>query len=919
MSTGPSGTSGEAADGAEDRAGSGPGPAPDVTTSLLETLPIGSVLLDGRDTVLLWNPVMEEILGWPAEEAVGMAVSRLVLESDALDHARRVLREEHRWRGILSVRCRDGSVAEVEGQAATLYDAAENPLILANIAETARLRAVEQDLAALDALFVSSPIGIALFDTEGRFVRVNDELARLDGAAPEYHLGRTIPEVLPNWMAEDVAAAQDSVLETGQPVVDRVLTAPDGVGARSVSYGRLTDRHGRILGIVGAVMDITERRKAVQQVEAARQRLSLLDDVGVALGDQLEIHAVSQALASSLAPRFADYVGVMPHGEIAHGDELPRTGAVTGADLQLIGVAARYGGEAVDRLLHAGRELRVERGSVFGRVLATGTPYLVNSRRELIAAAGETDPMVSTALELDVNSLLAVPLRARGIVLGLLLIARSGGRAPFDHDDLTLVVEVADRAGTALDNARLYARERAGALTLQRSLLPQRVPEPPGIRVAYRYVPASSGTEVGGDWFDVIPLAAGRVAFVVGDVMGHGLRAAATMGRLRTAVRTLTGLDLSPDELLRRVNELADDLAQTPDEPLMATCVFALYDPSPTALAGRRGGLLTVATAGHMPPLLLTADGSGGRRARILDLPPGAPLGVGDVPFDSVEVEVAEGTVLILYTDGLVENRGEDITEGIGRLCAMLTQAGVDGEDADPLDERPGTGTGGHPRERPPGGAGSGGAAPGAEGGTAPAPGAARAVDTESGPEGPGWSEALAEETVENPGYEVPPDIENACDALIAARKRPTGEGTSAPEDDIALLMATLGGLPEGSSSSWTFSGGSHTVRAARYAVNETLREWGLAALCDTAVLLVSELVTNSVRYARGPVGLRLVRGTSLLVEVSDRLPDPPRVSHPTTDDEGGRGVALVARESSRWGTRYGPVGKSVWFELPLE
>ncbi len=372
---------------------------------------------------------------------------------------------------------------------------------------------------------------------------------------------------------------------------------------------------------------------------------------------------------------------------------------------------------------------------------------------------------------------------------------------------------------------------------LQRSLLPQHVPAPPGVRVAYRYVPGSSGAEVGGDWFDVIPLAGGRVAFVVGDVMGHGLQAAATMGRLRTAVRTLAGLDLSPHDLLQRVGELADDLTPSPDEPLMATCVYAVYDPSTRRCC--------LARAGHLPPLLLTAAPGGGRQARTVDIPSGAPLGVGGVDFESAEFEVEEGSVLVLYTDGLIENRGEAITDGVDRLRGLLS--------------------------------------------TAPAAPDSAARDDVS--------------------------LEDACDTVISTLGA-TLSGHAA--DDVALLMAQLGGLPAGFSAAWTFPAEGHAVRHARATVRRALHEWGLSALEDEAVLLVSELVTNSLRYAHGPIGVRMVRGRSLLVEVSDPLPDPPRPQQAGEEDEGGRGLQLVARSSRRWGTRHGAMGKTVWFELPL-
>ncbi|OEU85468.1 protein phosphatase [Streptomyces abyssalis] len=805
--------------------------------SILDTLRVGTVMLDGKGKILLWNPMTEEILGWRADQVVGSRIQDFL--EDGYDEGERLrdeaLRNEGRWRGSMRILHSDGHRVAVEGRVTLLHDTQNRTVVIANIVETSRIRAVEHDLAALDALFASSPLGIALFDKDKRFVRVNESLARLNQLAAEEHTGRTVHDVLPSWMAEEVSAVQSTVLETGEPLVDVVMPAPEGPGSRSVSYSRLTTDKGEVLGVSTVFMDITERREALEKIEAARERLALLDDVGVGLADRFDVTAISQALASSLVPRLADYAGVMLIGAAAHGGDLPDIELLTGTPLFQLGVAARHEGPTVNRMLRVGQDVPFLADSFFGRTLASGVPHIASSPRELLAATYPGDPKMQAALDLKVHSLMAVPLRARGVVLGLLVVSRAEGREQFGRDDIALAMELADRAGVSLDNARLYARERAGALMLQRSLLPQKVPEPPGVQVAYRYVPGSSGTEVGGDWFDVIPLAGGRVAFVVGDVMGHGLHAAVTMGRLRTAVRTLAGLDLPPDELLRRINDLADDFVQTSDDPLIATCVYAVYDPST-----RRCSL---AKAGHPPPLLLTEAADGSWVADTLELPSGAPLGVGGVPFETFDLEVVEGSVLILYTDGLIEARGEDITQGIDRLCGMLS---------------------GGPARRDP---------------------------------------------------DTPATLEAACDSVIDDLESRTA---SQPNDDVALLMAKLGGLPQGSAASWTFPAESYAVRRAREVVRRTLHEWGLDALEDTTVLLVSELATNSMRYAHGPIGVRMVRGSSLLVEVSDPLPDPPRERSAMPDDEGGRGIRLVAREARRWGTRHGPMGKTVWFELAL-
>jgi PAS domain S-box-containing protein len=812
--------------------------------ALLDTLRVAVVMLDTTGRVLLWSPLAEEVLGWTGEHIVGRRVAGLFGPAEAAGsiagepkrlrtvpepgQAEAILGEllrSGRWDGILSLRHRDGHAVRVETRATLLVDGDGRPFVLASLVETSRLRMLEHDLAALDVLLDSSPLGVAVFDRELRYVRVNEALARMNGLPAAEHLGRTVNEVLDPETAKELTVLQRGVLATGRPVIDVTALAPRGLGHRSLSYHRLVDRSGRVLGISATVMDVTERVQASARAERSRRRLTLLDDVGSRIGGVLDVHRAAETLAEALVPAFSDYSGVILHSEVAEGGELPTVPYSENTPMRQLGVGAVHWSPVVARMLRRGRQVGFTTTSVFGTVLRTGEPRLVDGEESLRSTTFPGDPTAEAAVELGVTSLLVLPLRARGVVLGLLVVSRARGREPFDQEDLALAMELADRAGTALDNARLYVREREGALTLQRSLLPRTVPEPPGVEIAFRYVPGSSGTEVGGDWFDVIPLAGGRLAFVVGDVMGHGLGAAATMGRLRTAVRTLAGLDMQPDELLRRVNDLGDDLAQSRDEGWMATAVYCVYDPSTRRCA--------IAQAGHLPPLLVERQADPEHcEARLLDLPAGVPLGVGGVRFETTELEVPDGAVLVLYTDGLVEARGKDIAAGLDRLRATLCR---------PLAS-----------------------------------------------------------------------LEDACDELLAA----TEPGRE--PDDVALLMARLGGLPAGSAVSWTFPAEAGAVRLARRQVRDTLVAWDLVALTDVTMLLVSELVTNSLRYAHGPIGVRMVRGTSLLVEVSDPLPDPPRQRVAGEEDEGGRGLHLVARASRRWGTRHGPLGKTVWFELAL-
>lgn len=827
-----------------------PSPAPPQATpaqSLLDVVRVAIAMIDAAGRVVLWSPAAEELLGWPSETLIGQGLDVLTGgDEELLRRSREVVAlvlREGGWRGPVALFHQDGTRMVLDARVSLLVDGEGDPYLLVRLADARRLSDMEHDLAVQDALFEQSPLGIAVFDRELRYVRVNETLARMNGVAVAEHIGRTSGETLPERAADEITAIQRQVLATGVPVIDLTVSGPNPrrAGFRSVSYSRLHDRSGKILGVTGMIMDVTDRYRAVAKVEHARRRLALLNELGTRIGDLLDAGRIAQELASALVPALADFAGVALVQAVPDGDDLPRHPHTRLTPLVMTGTAAFRDSPAADTMMSPGAGIEMAEGSLFARVLRSGVAEQLESPELLEGTTVPDDPRVRAAYELGVHSMLVVPLRARGIVLGLLVLSRAGRREGFDRDELAFAGELADRAGSSLDNARLYARERAAALMLQRSLLPRNVPQLPGLETGYRYVPGSSGTEVGGDWFDVIPLPDDRVALVVGDVMGHGLRAAATMGRLRTAVRTLAGLDLPPDVLLQHVHDLADDLAQGPDEALIATCVYAVYDP--------RTQRLVLAKAGHTPPLLIVP----GEPAQLLDLPSGAPLGVGGVPFESVELTVPVGSLLVLYTDGLVESRTEDIDVGTQRLCRALEQT---------------YGT-----------------------------------------------------------------MDEACDRVIDTLER------GQEPDDVALLLARLGSTPVPPRSvpvpvaapalpgaaccvmSWTLAAEPTAASLARRLVRAALLGWELAELLDTTELLVSELVTNAVRYSEAPIGLRLTKGATLLVEVADPLPDPPRERRSAGTDEGGRGLQLVHRLADRWGTRPEGEGKVVWFEqrLPAE
>jgi hypothetical protein len=414
------------------------------------------------------------------------------------------------------------------------------------------------------------------------------------------------------------------------------------------------------------------------------------------------------------------------------------------------------------------------------------------------------------------RSMLTLPLAARGTVLGVLTLLRDAHRPAFDEADASYLRELAARAALSIDNARLHRMEARTAITLQRSMLPSRPPRIPGVQVAHRYLPGDRRAEVGGDWFDAVQLPGSRVALVVGDVMGHGLHSAVAMGRFRTAMQTLAALDLPPGQILRHL----DNLSQRLGDDHLATCLYAVYDPIARTC--------TIASAGHVPPVLVHPDG----RGELLEIPSGAPIGVGGVPFAAREVKVTDGSMLVLCTDGLVEMRGGDIGDGLAALCGDIVD----------------------PRRSP----------------------------------------------------------DEVCDTVLE-RLHTEDRG-----DDLALLIARFDGIPPQDVISWSLALDASEVRRARSLVHDQLTRWGLAELSEQTELLVSELVTNALRVAKGSVELQLMRVGKLLVEVSDDDHNLPSLEPSELLDEEGRGLGLVSQLASRWGTSRKAVGKVVWFELPL-
>jgi PAS domain S-box-containing protein len=642
-------------------------------TGLLDLLSVAAVVLDSEGRIVFWSPQAEELFGYTAEEALGSYAARLLIQPEhfqaVLTLFAEVMQTGRSWAGAFPIRHKDGHTRLMEFRNMRLLNDVGDVFALGIAADHRTLQRVETDLALCERLVNQSPIGLALLDAELRFLLINPALERIDGLPAHEHIGRHLKDTLSIPDLDTIVSALHQVLATGTPILDqysvgRTPADPDHDHAWSISFYRLDDPGGRILGGAISVVDITERHRAATEADRARRRLALIADASARVGTTLEVDRTARELADIAAPVLADIVAVdvldsalacRRTGTPDSGPELFRALAFKAAHPTVALRAADPPGDLAtydsDRLVTL--------------CVHTGRPVLVRHVGENDLMRIARDPEGTSLLaRAGVHSYLAVPLIAHGEVLGALDLKRTRNPLPFDDDDVVLASELAGRAAVAIDNARWYQSVRNTALTLQRSLLPNHPLHHNGLELASRYQPAQATSEVGGDWYDVIPLADDKSALVVGDVMGNGIDAAATMGRLRTATCAYADLDLAPDAVLQHLDKITCDL-----EHYIVTCIYAVCDPQ------RRQ--CHIANAGHMPPALVRR----GRAPVLLDLPPGAPLGVGGVPFETTTIDLGPGDLLILYTDGLVETRHHPIDDRLDLLLSLL------GEPSRPLEE----------------------------------------------------------------------------------------------------------------------------------------------------------------------------------------------------------------------------------------
>jgi PAS domain S-box-containing protein len=815
------------------RKGSG-APASAGPRALLDASTDAAAVVSADGVVLGWTRGAEELLGHPASEAVGESAARLLaMPGDPVRVARvaQRCRAGMGWSGLIPVRHHDGRRIDVDLRVSASFHIGGKECFLISARERRPQWTVGQSV--LDGFLTRSPVGMAVMDLQLRYVWLNDTLERFGGVPREQRLGRRLSELLPGLQADTIEGLMRKVLETGVPVTDYEYVGwswadPHRQHAYSTSFFPLVDADDSITGVCYMVSDVTERWNA-------RRLLSLVNEAGASIGRTLDVMRTAQELADFAVPRFADFVVVDLLDPVlsteGHGAWLTDAGPAPARPLmRRAGMSSVREGcpEAVARI---GESVDFLPPPHDMNLLIDGEPILIPVLDPSDALWVTEQPARAASMrEFGLHSLISVPMRARNTALGLTTFIRSLNPVPFQPDDVLLARELVARAALCVDNARRYTREHTAAVTLQRSLLPQALTGGTALEVASTYLPADPSGGVGGDWFDVIPLSGARVGLVVGDVVGHGIAAAATMGRLRTAVQTLADMEMPPDELLAHLDDLvlrlseerSDDEAATRGTVgfLGATCLYAVYDP-----VTRR---CTMARAGHPPPVVVAPDG----QVSFPEPPAGPPLGLGGMAFEASEIELAENSMFGLYTDGLIEGAERDMELGMSRLGEVLA--------------RPGS------------------------------------------------------------------DLAALCTSAVMHL-------VPAPQpDDIALLLTRTHELGPDHVASWDVPVDPAAVADVRARATHQVEAWGLAELAMTTELIVSELVTNAIRYAEPPIRLRLLRDSRLTCEVADASSTAPRLRHARSTDEGGRGLFLVAQLAHRWGARYTAGGKIIWAEQEI-
>jgi serine phosphatase RsbU (regulator of sigma subunit)/PAS domain-containing protein/anti-sigma regulatory factor (Ser/Thr protein kinase) len=783
-----------------------------------------TAIVDRAGTITGWSEGAARLLDRPANTTIGRPFTEVLTsgEEGALLSVGVPSREPRH------IRLRQADGADVE---AILWTEAMGPEASSWLIHFLRADlAVEwsSGISLLRALLKQDQIGIAVCDTDLK-LKSSNIAPGMFGASAVDHGGR-LSDLMWGREAPEAESMLREVLRTGIPVISHEYrqgsthTPPQDCTV-SLSAFRLQDARDVSSGLAVVVEDVTEQERIHRQRE-------LLHSAANRIGFSLDVRRTSQALAD-VVHEVCDLVTVDLTLPVLTGDQLDTI--VRGGDSEMVRATAVTQGNWPENMINVGGTLPVLPDSPQLQEVLRGRPIVV-TRQEVIRSLREDERLISLLVPEDAHSLVLSPLFARGFMLGTLGGWRTGQSPVFNDEEVQLLGEISSRAALGIDNARRYAYEHRTALALQERLLPRAVTDLTGAHTVGVYSPAGgdmgpersgSGAAVGGDWFDVIALPSLRVAFVVGDVVGHGLPAAAGMGRLRTAVQNFALLEMEPAEVLTHMEDLVQRLAEetstSHSDTTGATCMFGVYDPTTRQCS--------FANAGQPAPLFVRPDGS----TEQLDVPPGPPLGVGSVPYQSTTVTLQPSGTLALFTDGLLELDPYAGLDGVHRLSQRL-------------------------------------------------------------------AELCGEEH----------SLERIGDKLLGITNRPEHR------DDIAVLLAEIHSVDPSYVASREFPSQVSSVAEARTFVAHQIEAWDLSELAFTTELIVSELVTNAIRYSWAPIRVRLIRDDVLICEVSDPSNTQPRLVRARSTDEGGRGLFIVAQCTTRWGARYANQGKTIWTEQPL-
>ncbi|MFF3646608.1 SpoIIE family protein phosphatase [Streptomyces sp. NPDC002564] len=656
-------------------------------------IPLAVVVVDGAGLVSHWSVGARRLFGCAKEEAVGRPVGDLLPVHGAIP-------EDREPYGAY------GTYGAVDGLGPDLETSLDGRI---SYPATGRARLTEPGAGPdggrtrLDVLWWAYPLVgpgperlLVLAADAGRLAAADEarsepgepggRAAQVERIAPGFalhtdfpgadELAARLPEILPSMSVGESARIVAQILELGYPVLefshqDRVPVTPDWGVARRVERKERKQRAARAaahgLPAPEALHGEGDEGEDIEYT-AVRERLEFLNEVSGRIGSSLDLSRTILEVSRAVVPRFTDVAGTYLREQVVAGEGFPEGPPDETTLWHRVAVEHTDEPGRWDDVVPVGESMPFPAHTPFFQCMTSGDPVLVPRITEEMgnAIASQFEKRDIRPL-INHRSMLVVPLKARNVVLGFMILLRHRERPVFNDMDRVTGAELAARAGLVLDNARMYTYQESVADTLQDSMLPHIQPRMSGCDIATRYLPGTLLGRVGGDWFDSVKLPGSRTALVVGDVMGHGLNSAAMMGQLRTAVQTMAALDLPPEQLLRNL----DDLAQRLGEHYLATCLYAVYDPI--------AGVLHLANAGHIPPVLVRADDG---RSELLDLPTGAPIGVGGVPFESVLIPVAPGDRLLMCTDGLVEVRGEDIGVGLATLTESAAHPAASMDDA---------------------------------------------------------------------------------------------------------------------------------------------------------------------------------------------------------------------------------------------